>query len=131
MRGVSANGVSGNGVSVNVVTLLGRLSRPPEERMLPSGDRLVQLDLTITRPGERAESVPVVCFGAPAGVVGLDVDDEVFVLGRVRRRFFRAGGATQSRTEVVADQVIPSRQVKRVAAARERAHRLLDPVDAA
>ena len=115
---------------MNVVTLLGRLSRPAEERVLPSGDRLVQLDLTVTRPGEKAESVPVVCFDAPAAVVALDVDDEVLVVGRVRRRFFRTGGATQSRTEVVAEQIVPSRQVKKVAAAIERAHRLLEPVDA-
>ena len=30
----------------------------------------------------------------------------------VRRRFFRAGGSTQSRTEVVADKVIPVRRAK-------------------
>ena len=30
---------------MNVVTLRGRLSRPAEERTLPSGDRLVQLEL--------------------------------------------------------------------------------------
>ena len=34
----------------------------------------------------------------------------VVVVGRVRRRFFRAGGATASRTEVVADRVVPARQ---------------------
>jgi hypothetical protein len=28
-------------------------------------------------------------------------------VGRVRRRFFRTGGATQSRTELVADRVLP------------------------
>ena len=31
------------------------------------------------------------------------------MVGRVRRRFFRAGGVTQSRTEVVADEVVPTR----------------------
>jgi single-strand DNA-binding protein len=39
------------------------------------------------------------------------------VTGRVRRRFFRSGGATASRTEVVAERVIPARQVVRVAKA--------------
>ena len=28
-------------------------------------------------------------------------------MGSVRRRFFRTSGATQSRTEVVADEVVP------------------------
>ena len=58
--------------------------------------------------------------------VGLDVNDEVFILGRVRRRFFRTAGGTQSRTEVVADQVVNGRHAKKVATAIERAHRLLD-----
>ena len=43
--------------------------------------------------------------------------DEVVVVGRARRRFFRAGGATASRTEVVAAQVCPVRAPARVRAA--------------
>src|SRR5437762_13293800 len=110
---------------MNVVTLRGRLSRPAEERSLPSGDRLVQLEITVARPGDKAESVPVVYFDAPATVAGLDVNEEVLILGRVRRRFFRTAGGTQSRTEVVADQVIPSRYAKKMAAALDRAHQLI------
>src|SRR4051812_18656854 len=99
---------------MNIVILRGRLSRPPEVRTLPSGDPLVAYEITVERPGERAESVPVVWFGtAPAAE--LEPDTEVVVVGRVRRRFFRAGGATQSRTEVVADDVVPARLTKRVA----------------
>ena len=111
---------------MNVVTLRGRLSRPAEERSLPSGDRLVQLELTVARPGDKAESVPVVCFDAPATVAGLDVNEEVLILGRVRRRFFKTAGGTQSRTEVVADAVVPARQAKRARAAVERARQSLD-----
>jgi single-strand DNA-binding protein len=48
------------------------------------------------------------------------------VVGRVRRRFFRAGGTTQSRTEVVADTVVPATQAKRVEAALRRAREALD-----
>jgi single-strand DNA-binding protein len=47
-------------------------------------------------------------------------------VGRVRRRFFRAGGTTQSRTEVVADSVVPARQAKRARAAVEKARHTLD-----
>jgi len=43
------------------------------------------------------------------------------VTGEVRRRFYRAGGVTQSRTEVVADALIPARQRRRVEAALSRA----------
>ena len=98
---------------MNIVIVQGTLSRPAQQRLLESGDRMVALDVTVRRDGEKAESVPVVCFDAPASVGNLDVDTEVVVTGRVRRRFFRAGGSTQSRTEVVADAVVPTRQRKK------------------
>ena len=109
----------------NVVALVGRLARPAEPRELPSGDRLVAYELTVDREGERAETVPVVWFGAPASAVDHDVDERMVVVGRVRRRFFRAGGATQSRTEVVADAVVSARHGKRAAAALSRAQERL------
>ena len=105
----------------NVVVLIGRLARPAETRELPSGDRLVAFEISVARDGARAESVPVVWFEAPATAADHDVDEQVVVVGRVRRRFFRAGGSTQSRTEVVADTVVAARQVKRARAAVEKA----------
>ena len=112
---------------MNMVVLRGRLTRPCELRLLPSGDQLVALDVSVARPGARAEGVPVVWPGAPASAVGLDVDQEVVVVGRVRRRFFRTGGRTESRTEVVADVVVPARQAKRARAAVAGAVAQLDP----
>lgn len=103
---------------LNVVAIRGRLSRPAEERVLPTGDRIVGVDLTVRREGaEKAESVPVVWRDPPAAAAGLDAGDEVVVVGHVARRFFRAGGLTQSRTEVVARTVVPVRSAKRVEAA--------------
>ena len=103
---------------LNVVAIRGRLSRPAEERVLPTGDRIVGLDLTVRREGaDKAESVPVVWHDPPAAAAGLDAGDEVVVVGHVARRFFRAGGLTQSRTEVVARTVVPVRSAKRVEAA--------------
>jgi len=106
---------------LNVVVAVGRLTRPAELRVLPSGDRLVTMELTVPRDEGRAESLPISWFAAPARAADLDVDEQVLVVGRVRRRFFRAGGVTQSRTEVVADTVVPTRQKKRVTAVLERA----------
>ena len=111
---------------MNVVVLVGRLARPAERRELPSGDCLVAYQVTIAPAGTRAESVPVVWFGAPASAADRDVDEGVVVVGRVRRRFFRAGGQTQSRTEVVADTVIPVRQKARVRAALDAARQRLE-----
>lgn len=105
----------------NVVFLRGRLTRPAAVRCLPSGDQLVALEVSITRNGERAETAPVVWLDAPAAATGFDVDEEVVVLGRVRRRFFKAGGVTQSRTEVVAEVVVPAGQTRKVKAALGKA----------
>jgi single-strand DNA-binding protein len=96
----------------NVVVVAGRLSRPAEQRVLPSGERLVAVQVTVDRTDDRAETVPVVWFDAPASAASLDVEEPVVVVGRVRRRFFQAGGSTQSRTEVVADIVVPTRRTK-------------------
>lgn len=105
----------------NVVVLIGRMARPPETRELPSGQRMVAYEVTVDRPGERAETVPVVWVDAPAGAGNHEVDERVLVVGRVRRRFFRAGGGTQSRTEVVAEVVVNTGHEKRAAAALRRA----------
>jgi single-strand DNA-binding protein len=104
---------------LNVVVVRGRLSRDAEERFLPtSGDRIVGLELTVRRDGaEKAESVPVVWREAPVSAAALAAGEEVLVIGHVARRFFRSGGTTQSRTEVVARTVVPTRQGKRMESA--------------
>ncbi len=88
------------------MVLQGVLSRPAQDVQLPSGDRLVSLEVTVRRPEGAAEPVPVQWADPPAWASVLDAGTEVAVLGRVRRRFFRAGGTTQSRTEVVASRVV-------------------------
>jgi hypothetical protein len=57
--------------------------------------------------------------------VGEGID--IVVIGTVRRRFFRVAGATQSRTEVVADAVIPARRRKQVDAVLRTAAEGLRP----
>ena len=46
--------------------------------------------------------------------------DEVVVLGAVRRRFFRTAGGTQSRTEVVAAEVLAASAKRKVQRALQR-----------
>jgi single-strand DNA-binding protein len=94
----------------NVVVLRGRVTSDPTVRALPSGRCVTQIELTTTCDGA-AVSVPVVVDDRP---VTCGADDEVVVVGHVRRRFFRAGGVTQSRTEVVADDVVPATRRKTV-----------------
>ena len=109
----------------NVVVLQGVLARPAVDVRLPSGDRLVSLEVTVRRHGGPAEPVPVQWPDPPAWVAALDTGTAVAVLGRVRRRFFRAGGATQSRTEVVATKVVRASARARVQALVDEAVRLL------
>jgi single-strand DNA-binding protein len=104
---------------MNIVIVRGILSRPGECRTLPSGDCLVAYDLTVREGEGPAEIVPVVVPGEPAVVH--DEGTELLVTGRVRRRFFRAGGATQSRTEVVAEAVVVATDQRRVRRAIDRA----------
>jgi single-strand DNA-binding protein len=107
---------------VNVAVLKGRLSRPAAERVLPSGDRIINLEVSVQEDGRPTDTVPVAWFDAPPSAAGLDVGAEVVIVGRVRRRFFKASGSTQSRTEVVAETVVPAGHAKRVAAAVRKAH---------
>jgi single-strand DNA-binding protein len=104
---------------MNIVVLQGTLSRPPEIRSTPKGD-VISYEVT-TRPGEGpAVTAPVAWFEPPKAAYGLDQGDAVTVVGQVRRRFFRSGGSTQSRTEVVAELVVSSRRKTQVATAFER-----------
>lgn len=109
---------------MNVVVVRGRLSRAPQVRELPSGDVLVAYEVTVAKADGPADTVPVVRPGGDPG--GLEAGDEVVAVGRVRRRFFRAGGSTQSRTEVVAEVVVAASDRRRTRAAMARAARSLD-----
>jgi hypothetical protein len=93
---------------MNLVALKGRLSSPPTEKLLESGTRMMSLQVTVEGPGGKGESVPVAWFDPERGALDLDAADQVLVVGRVRRRFFRAGSTTQSRTEVLAETVVPA-----------------------
>jgi hypothetical protein len=94
---------------VNLAIVHGHLSSPPRTTDLPSGDVLTALEVTVPATDELpASSVPVVWFGAPAAAGGWTAGHEVVVVGRVRRRWYRAGPTSQSRTEVLADVVLPA-----------------------
>lgn len=105
---------------MNIVLLRGRLSSEPRSRALPSGSRLVSYEVTTDISAGRRSSVPVVWFDPPRATPELTAEDEVLVAGEVQRRFFRTGGVTQSRTQVVATRIVPVRraaQARRVVAA--------------
>ncbi|HUW02403.1 MAG TPA: single-stranded DNA-binding protein [Acidimicrobiales bacterium] len=106
--------------SFNSALVAGTLSSPPRKRQLPSGSVLLNLEVRVDHADRAADSVPVSVFDPAATVAKLAEGDPVVVVGSIRRRFFRAGGATVSRTEVVADKVVRANRraaVDRLAAA--------------
>lgn len=115
----------------NIAVIRGSIRTEPTSRELPGGGVVVQFDVATTAESDGRQlsmSAPIAWNDPTAAQLGvLHSGFEVLVVGTVRRRFFRVGGATQSRTEVVADQVVPIRQRKRVATAlRSAADRLRD-----
>ena len=98
---------------MNIVVLRGTLSRDPDRRELTAGGDILQFDLVTQLESGSNSTVPVSWFDAPEEP-GLAEGSQVVVVGSVRRRFFRAGGATQSRTEVVADSVTAATQRRTV-----------------
>lgn len=108
--------------AANQVRLAGTVSGEPEKRVLPSGDELCVVRVVVPRvsrrarsDGRRGPSVDVLdCCAWEARprrtVGGWRPGDEVEVSGALRRRFFRAGGATVSRVEV---EISSARLVRR------------------
>lgn len=109
---------------IDLVVLCGHLSSEPTVRDLPSGDEMRTYEVTVREADRAAASVPVVMIGgrAPQATAG----SRVAVVGHVRRRFFRAGGATASRTEVLADDIVVVRRRRDLARIVRRAAGRLD-----
>ncbi len=91
--------------TLNSVRLRGRVSAPPEERILPSGDRLVSFRLVVPRSpaARRRGKQPVDVIECVAWtsrlrsrVLRLAPDAEVEVEGELRRRFTRSTGGPVS-----------------------------------
>ncbi len=110
---------------LNLAVVRGTVARSAERRELADGS-VVQFDL-VTRLDAGRCDVPVAWFDPPGDPEALLVEGaSVVVVGRVVRRFFRAGGVTQSRTELVAAQVVPASRSRSVRSAAARAAGALD-----
>ena len=113
---------------LNLAVVRGELSSPPDVRVLPSEAVLVQLQVT-TRLERETLSTPIAVWNPAAWVEELEPGTEIVVVGRVRRRFFRAGGATASRVEVEADVVARATDRRRVRAALRKVNVALEPLE--
>ncbi len=99
----------GAGVT-NEVRLTGRLTSPPQERVLPSGDAIVTFRMSMVREAtpmtrgstKTSDWVDCVAFGARVRrtVGSWAVGDPVTVEGALRRRFYRSADGAATRLEV-------------------------------
>jgi hypothetical protein len=96
--------------------------------VLPSEAVLVQLQVT-TRLESETLSTPIAVWNPAPWVQELEPGTEVVVVGRIRRRFFRAAGATASRVEVEADVVARATDRRRVRAAMRKVNAALEPLE--
>ena len=88
---------------MNHVELTGRLSGPPEERQLPSGDLLVVFRLVVSREeGGRVDTID--CSVSSASLrrrlLRTAEGTELHIEGALHRRFWRGAQGLASRYEV-------------------------------
>ena len=96
----------------NEVFLEGRVSNQPQERVLPSGDVVVQFRVVIDRSQNRGkkrevDTLDIAVWSAATRkrALRLSVDDWVSIDGAVRRRFWQAPTGLASRWQVEASQL--------------------------
>jgi single-strand DNA-binding protein len=112
-------------VTANEVRLIGRLSRDPEQRVLPSGDAMWTFRVVVARPpgGRSRQTVDTLECAVWGGRIRSSVStwaagDIVEVAGSLRRRFFSTAGGPASRVEI---EVASGRMVRRAAVTRRAA----------
>lgn len=104
----------------NEVRLVGRVSGEPEEKVLPSGDRLWSFRVVVPREQPRGkvtvDALECVAWSARTrrSVASWSDGDVVELSGALRRRFYKAGAATVSRVEV---EALKARVIRRAASA--------------
>ncbi|MEV7970636.1 single-stranded DNA-binding protein [Sphaerisporangium sp. NPDC088356] len=91
----------------NEVTLVGRLSRAPRGKELPSGDLMTMWGVAVRRPldhasGKKADGIACVTFDpeVSARVAGWRVDDVISVEGALHQRYRGGPGGGASTYEV-------------------------------
>ena len=101
-------------LNVNKIILVGRVTKAPELKTLPSGQSICNLSIatnsTYTQNGEKKEDVEfsdVVVFGIQAENTAKYVEkgQEVAIVGRNQTRQWEKDGVKHYRTEIIADSI--------------------------
>ena len=96
----------------NEVYLVGRVSSAPSEKILPSGDKVVEFRVVIAREFSRGskrevDTLDIATWSAKArrSALALRIDMWIEIDGAVRRRFWQAPHGLASRWQVEASEV--------------------------
>jgi single-strand DNA-binding protein len=98
---------------MNEVLLVGRVTSLAVEKILPSGDQVVEFRVVIGREKSRGnkkevDSLDIAAWSAKTrkAALSLKIDTWVEIRGAVRRRFWRAPTGLASRWQVEASEVV-------------------------
>src|SRR3954469_14510777 len=93
---------------INQVTLIGNLGADPESRTTTSGKAVTNFRMATKNYNDTSEWHSIVAFDKLAEIAGkyLTKGKQVYVQGRIQtRQFENKDGATQYKTEIVADNI--------------------------
>jgi single-strand DNA-binding protein len=92
----------------NQVVMVGRCSGPGEEKVLPSGDKVVEFRIIVGRDDrEGYDTFDVALWSYVLRKRGLSLksDEWVEITGALRRRFWKVGAVSASRWQVEAREL--------------------------
>jgi hypothetical protein len=117
-------------MTINLGLVWGICSDTPDVRELESGRRVATMAVRVKTGAEPATSVPIAVWDPPGWLETLAAGDEVVVLGKVLRRFYRgAGGGAMAKVELQAEALARTRDRRRVRALRTKLERTLERLD--
>jgi single-strand DNA-binding protein len=94
--------------SLNDLLLRGRVSAPAIEKELPSGDKIVEFRLIVSREkGEGVDTLDIAAWSAKSrrSALSLKSDEWIEVSGSIHRRFWKAASGLASRWQVEAIEI--------------------------
>ena len=95
--------------SLNDLLLRGRVSAPATTKELPSGDKVVEFRLIVTRTErEGVDTLDVAAWSAKMRKVALTLqgDEWVEISGSIHRRFWQSPTGVASRWQIEAEEII-------------------------
>ena len=99
----------GRDLSLNDVLLRGRVSAPATSRELPSGDKVVEFRLIISRDSrEGVDTLDIAAWNAPSRRIAksLKGDEWIEISGSIHRRFWQSPTGVASRWQIEAQEII-------------------------